>query len=63
MTNPEKKLLCNALDQLWGAVNAASEICEMVVDREDGRIEVMNRAISQAQDTIIDLREMMGVDK
>lgn len=63
MTNIEKLLLSKALDSLWGAIDAAGDIMQMQLDHKDGRLEAYADALSQAQDAIIGLNELFGIEK
>lgn len=63
MTNAEKKILCNALDGLWGACENSFAICSEMIDSQDARVLNGAEAISKAQDSIMALHYLLGVEK
>lgn len=63
MTPEEKKVLFQALDRLWGGLEAASQVCEVVLDQHDGRLECLREAVRQSQDSLLRLQELFGLEK
>ncbi len=63
MNETEKLLISKALDGLWGAIDAGRELCDLLVDSTDGRIENMRDALGKSQDAILELNEAWGIGK
>lgn len=48
----ESSTLLDALDGLWGVCDNLCDICQMMVDSQDGRLINANNALTKAQDAI-----------
>lgn len=58
MTTEEKQeQMLQAMDRLWGALEYNRLIVETLIDIHDYRLEMMNKALSEAQDILMPLLE------
>lgn len=59
----ESSTLLDALDGLWGVCDNLCDICQMMVDSQDGRLINAGNALTKAQEAIQKLMDEASNDK
>ncbi len=62
MDQDEKRMLCEILDALWGAIDAAGELAAMNCDSQDDRAVRIQRGLDRSADRLLELKARYEIE-